>query len=169
VLAKETGEAADLLADLQLSIEPSKIAQVESEAKRLLTGLGFSELSMKKRVSSLSGGWKMRTSLAVALIQETDILILDEPTNFLDLLGILWLQRYLESLAESATSPTLILVSHDRDFISVCTDLLILRDKGITYFHGDLPTYESAQAEKKVHLTKLKEAQDKQKDHIQQT
>jgi ATPase subunit of ABC transporter with duplicated ATPase domains len=98
-----------------------------------------------------------------------DILILDEPTNFLDLLGIMWLQRYLTALGESTNAPTLILVSHDRDFISLCTDLLILRDKGIIGFHGDLPTYESAQAEKKIHLTKLKEAQDRQKDHIQQT
>ncbi|GAW26715.1 putative ABC transporter [Rosellinia necatrix] len=168
-LARETSEAADLLADLQLSIEPSRMAEVESRAKRLLTGLGFTEATMLKAVSSLSGGWRMRTSLASALLQDTDILILDEPTNFLDLLGILWLQRYLTALGESADAPTLILVSHDRDFISLCTDLLILRDKGIIYFHGDLPTYESAQAEKKIHLTKMKEAQDKQKDHIQQT
>ncbi|KAI1814591.1 ABC transporter [Poronia punctata] len=174
-LSKETSEAAEMLADLQLSIEPSKMAQVESEAKKLLRGLGFSdELAMQKPVSSLSGGWRMRMSLAVALalIQETDILILDEPTNFLDLLGILWLQRYLTSSLddkEKENPPTLILVSHDRDFISVCTDLLILKDRGITYFHGDLPTYEEARAEKKIHLTKVKEAQDKQKDHIQQT
>lgn len=158
-----------MLADLQLSIEPSKMAGVESRAKKLLTGLGFSEAAMLKPVSSLSGGWKMRTSLASTLLQETDILILDEPTNFLDLFGILWLQRYLTTLGESTNPPTLILVSHDRDFISLCTDLLILRDKGIIVFHGDLPTYESAQAEKKIHLTKLKEAQDRQKDHIQQT
>ncbi|TGJ79266.1 hypothetical protein E0Z10_g9504 [Xylaria hypoxylon] len=168
-LAKETSEAAEMLADLQLLVEPSKMADVESRAKKLLTGLGFSETTMLKPVSSLSGGWRMRASLASALLQETDILILDEPTNFLDLLGILWLQRYLMALEESADPPTLILVSHDRDFISLCTDLLILRNKGITYFHGDLPTYEAAQGEKKIHLTKLKEAQDKQKDHIQQT
>ncbi|KAI0548549.1 ABC transporter [Xylaria curta] len=168
-IAKETSEAAEMLADLQLSIEPSKMAEVESQAKKLLSGLGFTEAAMLKPVSSLSGGWRMRSSLAVALLQETDILILDEPTNFLDLLGILWLQRYLETLGESTDPPTLILVSHDRDFISLCTDLLILRDKNITYFHGDLPTYESAQAEKKIHLTKMKEAQDRQKDHIQQT
>jgi ATPase subunit of ABC transporter with duplicated ATPase domains len=158
-----------MLAELQLSIEPSKMAGVESQAKKLLAGLGFSETGIQKQVSSLSGGWMMRTSLAAALLQETDILILDEPTNFLDLLGILWLQRYLAALADSTDTPTLILVSHDRDFISVCTDLLIIRDKGITYFHGDLPTYEAAQVEKKVHLTRLKEAQDRQKDHIQQT
>ncbi|KAK5633207.1 hypothetical protein RRF57_008921 [Xylaria bambusicola] len=168
-LAKETSEAAELLADLQLQIEPSKIAEIEAHAKKLLTGLGFSESTMLKPVSSLSGGWRMRTALASALLQETDILILDEPTNFLDLLGILWLQRYLTTLGESADTPTLILVSHDRDFISLCTDLLILKAKGITYFHGDLPTYEEAQGEKKIYLTKMKEAQDKQKDHIQQT
>ncbi|KAI0409086.1 ABC transporter [Xylaria palmicola] len=168
-LARETAEAAEMLADLHLAIEPSKMAEVESRAKKLLTGLGFSETTMLKPVSTLSGGWKMRTALASALLQETDILILDEPTNFLDLLGILWLQRYLTTQGESTDAPTLILVSHDRDFISLCTDLVILRDKGITYFHGDLPTYESAQAEKKIHLTKLKEAKDRQKDHIQQT
>ncbi|KAI1273357.1 ABC transporter [Xylaria sp. FL0933] len=168
-LAKETSEAAEMLAELQLQVEPSKMAEVESRAKKLLTGLGFSEAGMGKPVSSLSGGWKMRTALAAALLQETDILILDEPTNFLDLLGILWLQRYLTALGESADAPTLIVVSHDRDFISLCTDLLILKAKGITYFHGDLPTYEEAQGEKKIHLTKMKEAQDRQKEHIQQT
>ncbi|KAI1754978.1 ABC transporter [Xylaria castorea] len=168
-LAKETSEAAEMLADLQLSIEPSKMAEVESRAKKLLSGLGFTESAMLKPVSSLSGGWRMRSSLAAALLQETDILILDEPTNFLDLLGILWLQRYLTTLGESTDPPTLILVSHDRDFTALCTDLLILRDKSITYFHGDLPTYESAQAEKKIHLTKMKDAQDRQRDHIQQT
>ncbi|KAL7628112.1 hypothetical protein AAE478_002309 [Parahypoxylon ruwenzoriense] len=169
-LAKETSEAADMLADLQLQVEPSKIAETESRAKKILTGLGFTEEYMKRPVSSLSGGWKMRTALAAALLQDTDILILDEPTNFLDLLGIIWLQRHLTALAESADPPTLILVSHDRDFISLCTDLLLIGgDKDLAYFHGDLPTYESARAEKKLHLSKMKEAQDRQKDHIQQT
>lgn len=124
---------------------------------------------MQKPVSSLSGGWKMRTALAASLLQETDILILDEPTNFLDLFGIMWLQQYLTSLADGADPPTLILVSHDRDFTSLCTDLLIIKDKGLTYFHGDLPMYESSRAEKKLYLTKMKEAKDKQKEHIQQT
>ncbi|XXG99023.1 hypothetical protein Hte_005357 [Hypoxylon texense] len=168
-LAKETNEAADMLAELQLQVEPSKLAEIESRAKKILTGLGFTETLISKPVSSLSGGWKMRTALAAALLQETDILILDEPTNFLDLLGIIWLQRHLTAVAESADPPTLILVSHDRDFISLCTDLLIIKDKELTYFHGDLPMYESSRAEKRVYLTKMKEAQDKQKEHIQQT
>ncbi len=168
-LSKETSEAADMLADLQLQVEPSKLAEVEAQAKKILAGLGFSDQYMQRLVSSLSGGWKMRTDLAAALLQDTDILILDEPTNFLDLLGIMWLQRHLISAAESTDPPTLILVSHDRDFISLCTDLLIIHDKDLVYFHGDLLTYEAAQAEKRIYLTKMKEAQDKQKEHIQQT
>jgi ATPase subunit of ABC transporter with duplicated ATPase domains len=111
----------------------------------------------------------MRASLATALLQETDILILDEPTNYLDLLGIIWLQKYLQMLEEAPDAPTLILVSHDRDFISLATDLLILRDKELTYFHGDLPTYEESQSERKQYLTKMKEAHDKQKTHMQET
>src|SRR5699024_11077905 len=91
------------------------------------------------------------------------------PTNFLDLLGIIWLQRYLGSLEDAEKPPTLILVSHDRDFIGLCTDLLILKDKQLTYFHGDLPTYESSQAERKLWLRKMKEAQNKQRAHIEKT
>ncbi|KAK3390254.1 putative transporter protein [Podospora didyma] len=171
-LQAETQEAVDMLAELQLQVEPSRLADIESQAKNILLGLGFSEAYLARPASSLSGGWQMRKALATCLLQsETDILILDEPTNFLDLLGILWLQRYLQSLSESEpdSSPTLILVSHDRDFVSLCTDLLILRDKSLSYFHGSLPTYEESQSERRVYLSKMKDAQDKQKAHIQDT
>ncbi|KAK0627647.1 ABC transporter [Immersiella caudata] len=169
-LQAEIQEAADMLAELQIQVEPSRLADIESRAKKILAGLGFTDAYLTRPASSLSGGWRMRKALATALLQETDILILDEPTNFLDLLGIIWLQRYLQSIAESSdTPPTLILVSHDRDFIGLCTDLLIIKDKDLVYFHGDLPTYEAAQSERRLHLTKMKEAQDKQKAHMQDT
>ncbi|KAL7938020.1 P-loop containing nucleoside triphosphate hydrolase protein [Trichoderma chlorosporum] len=168
-LQAETQEAADMLADLQSQIEPSRLAQIEVQARSILTGLGFTEAYMEKPLSSLSGGWHMRTALASALLQEADILILDEPTNFLDLLGIVWLQRYLQALADKEKPPTLILVSHDRDFVSLCTDLLILKDKQLTYFHGDIQTYERSQSERRQWLIKMKEAQDKQKAHIEKT
>lgn len=168
-LQTETQEAADMLADLQSQIEPSRLAQIEVEARKILTGLGFTEAYLAKPLSSLSGGWHMRAALSSALLQEADILILDEPTNFLDLLGIVWLQRYLQSLADKEKPPTLILVSHDRDFVSLCTDLLILKDKQLTYFHGDIQTYERSQSERRQWLIKMKEAQDKQKAHIEKT
>ncbi|KAI6769289.1 hypothetical protein HG531_010393 [Fusarium graminearum] len=168
-LQAETQEAVDMLADLQLQMGPTRVSEIESKTKRILIGLGFSEALIQKPISSLSGGWHMRASLATALVQETDILILDEPTNFLDLLGIIWLQRYLQGLQDAGNPPTLILVSHDRDFTSLCTDLLILKDKQLTYFHGDLPTYEESQSERKQWLTAMKEAQDKQKAHIEKS
>lgn len=168
-LQTETQEAADMLAELQLQVEPTRLAEIESRAKAILTGLGFSDAYMARPIASLSGGWHMRAALATALLQETDILILDEPTNFLDLLGIMWLQRFLQGLDETDKPPTLILVSHDRDFAGLCTDLLILKDKDLTYFHGDLPTYETSQSERKQWLTKMKEAQDKQKAHIEKS
>lgn len=168
-LQAETQEAADMLADLQIQVEPSRIAQVETRAKSILTGLGFSEDRMGKPISSMSGGWHMRAALATALLQDADILILDEPTNFLDLLGIVWLQKYLQHVAEGDKPPTVIIVSHDRDFISVCTDLMLLKEKQLTYFHGDLPTYESSQAERKLWLKKMKSAQAKQRAHMEKS
>ena len=113
----------------------------------------------------------MRTNLASALLQPTDILILDEPTNFLDLLGIIWLQRFLLQLRESGPNPpTVVLVSHDRDFINtVCQELIILRDHQLTYFRGDLNTYDASIRDKKLYLGRMRDAQEKQKAHIQQT
>jgi ATPase subunit of ABC transporter with duplicated ATPase domains len=94
----------------------------------------------------------MRTNLASALLQPTDILILDEPTNFLDLLGIIWLQRFLLQLRETGPNPpTVVLVSHDRDFINtVCQELIILRDHELTYFRGDLNTHDASIRDKKI-------------------
>lgn len=90
-----------------------KLGDVEGKARSILKGLGFTESMMEKSFSSLSGGWRMRGMLAGVLIAESDIMILDEPTNFLDLIGIIWLEKYLIDLREKKSN-TVILVSHDR-------------------------------------------------------
>ncbi|KAN0105834.1 P-loop containing nucleoside triphosphate hydrolase protein [Hyaloscypha variabilis] len=170
-IKEETHQASDLLAELQSQLEPGKIADIEVKARSILSGLGFPKANFDKKVSTLSGGWKMRTNLASALLQPTDILILDEPTNFLDLLGIIWLQKFLLQLRETGPNPpTVALVSHDRDFINtVCQELIILRDHELTYFRGDLTTYDSSIRDKKLYLGRMREAQEKQKAHMQQT
>ncbi|KAG5919414.1 hypothetical protein E4U42_006528 [Claviceps africana] len=168
-LQLETQEAADMLANLQFQIEPTRLTQVDTRAKSILGGLGFSRDRMAQPIASMSGGWHMRAALATTLLQDADILILDEPTNFLDLLGIIWLQRYLQHVAQGDRPPTVIIVSHDRDFISICTDLMIIKDKQLSYFHGDLPTYEASQTERKLWLRKIKAAQDKQRAHIEKS
>ncbi|KAF7913965.1 uncharacterized protein EAF01_000371 [Botrytis porri] len=167
---EETDLAAELLAELQLQLEPTRLADIESKAQSILSGLGFPKANLDKPVNTLSGGWKMRTNLASVLLQPTDILILDEPTNFLDLLGIIWLQKYLETLKEPTTPPTIVIVSHDRDFITATSqELIILRSQALTYFRGSLSTYESTIREKTLYLTRMRDAQEKQKSHIQQT
>ena len=171
-MKEETHAASDLLVELQSQLEPARIADIEARARSILSGLGFPKTNLEKPVSTLSGGWKMRTKLAGVLLQSSDILILDEPTNFLDLLGIIWLQRFLIQLRETggANAPTVVLVSHDRDFINtVCQELIILRDHTLTYFRGDLTSYDESMREKKLYLGRMKDAQDKQKSHMQQT
>ncbi|KAI9645336.1 hypothetical protein NHQ30_006072 [Ciborinia camelliae] len=170
-IKEETDLAAGLLAELQLQLEPTRIADIEAKARGILAGLGFPRAHLGKPVNTLSGGWGMRTSLASILLQSTDILILDEPTNFLDLLGTIWLQKYIESLKDSTPNPpTIIIVSHDRDFITAtCQELIILRSETLTYFRGSLSTYESSIREKTLYLTRMRDAQEKQKSHMQQT
>jgi len=171
IVKEETHAASDLLAELQSQLEPARIADIEAKARSILAGLGFPKANLEKRVSTLSGGWRMRTNLASVLLQPTDILILDEPTNFLDLLGIIWLQRFLLQLRETGPNPpTVVLVSHDRDFINtVCQELIILRDHELTYFRGDLNAYDASIRDTKLYLGRMKDAQEKQKTHIKQT
>lgn len=170
-IKEETQAASDLLVELQSQLEPARIADIENKARNILSGLGFPKANFEKAVSTLSGGWRMRTNLASVLLQPTDILILDEPTNFLDLLGIIWLQNFLLKLPESSPNPpTVVLVSHDRDFVNaVCQELIILRDQELTYFRGDLVSFDASIRDKKLYLGRMKEAQDKQKAHMQQT
>lgn len=144
-----------------------KLADMEKEARRILLGLGFKEESLGKKVSTLSGGWRMRCMLASVLIQKPDIMILDEPTNFLDLLGVVWLENYLQRLRDNSQT-TILLVSHDRDFINaVCEEIVILRDQKLNYFRGNLAAYEEDFEAQKLYLGRMKEAQERQKAHME--
>jgi ATPase subunit of ABC transporter with duplicated ATPase domains len=99
------------------------------------------------------------------LCQSPDLLLLDEPTNFLDLPSIIWLERYIQELSANTT---VLVVSHDRSFgDSVAEELLVLRNQTLERFKGNLSTYESERLKTYRHLTRLKDAQDKQKKHIQ--
>jgi ATP-binding cassette subfamily F protein 3 len=92
----------------------------ESRAAQILSGLQFTPEMQSGPTSALSGGWRMRVSLAAALFIEPDLLLLDEPTNHLDLEAVLWLESYLNTYKH-----TLVVVSHDRGFLNeVCTDII---------------------------------------------
>ncbi|OOQ82838.1 putative ABC transporter [Penicillium brasilianum] len=163
----DTQAAVETLQTLQSQLEDMNLADMEKEARRILLGLGFKEENLEKKVSTLSGGWRMRCMLASVLVQSPDIMILDEPTNFLDLLGVVWLENYLQQLRETSET-TILLVSHDRDFINaVCEEIVILRDQKLTYFRGNLAAYEQDFEEQKLYWGRMKESQERQIAHME--
>jgi ATPase subunit of ABC transporter with duplicated ATPase domains len=107
--------------------------------------------------------------LAGVLTQTADIMILDEPTNFLDLLGVIWLETYLKQLREDSTK-TVVLVSHDRAFLdAICEEIVILKDQTLEYFRGNVSAYEADLKSKRLYWGRMKEAQDHQKSHMEAT
>ncbi|GAQ10335.1 ABC transporter F family member 3 [Aspergillus lentulus] len=168
-LKAETQAAMDTLQELQSQFEVMKLVDIEKQARQILIGLGFDGAMLSKPFLTLSGGWRMRCLLASVLIQNPDIMILDEPTNFLDLLGVIWLENYLQRLRDSSQT-TIVLVSHDRDFVNaVCEEIVILRDQKLTYFRGNLSAYEKDFEAQKLYWGRMKEAQERQIAHMEAT
>lgn len=146
-----------------------KLAIYESEevlranAVKILAGLGFSQEMQNGPVTTLSGGWRIRASLAAALLIKPNILLLDEPTNHLDLPTVLWLQRYLSQL----DGVTLVTVSHNRAFLNAVADeIIIVKNTHLEYFVGNYDEYVTDHAEKQAHLASKAEAVEKKKEAI---
>jgi ATP-binding cassette, subfamily F, member 3 len=110
---------------------------MESRAREILAGLGFSQKQLGSPVSALSGGWAMRLALARLLLSAPDALLLDEPTNHLDLDSLLWLEEYLLSARQC-----MIIISHDRAFLNrLVTRILELERGRLTDFSGNYDYY----------------------------
>jgi len=118
---------------------------LEARARKVLSGLGFSDQDMERQVDEMSGGWAMRVALARILLAEPDLILLDEPTNHLDLDSLVWLEEYLVQ-----TPSSLMLVSHDRVFLdNVVHSLLELENGRMTSYSGDFQHYLE-EKEKKI-------------------
>ncbi len=117
---------------------------IDSRAKILLHGLGFSEDEILKPVKEFSGGWRMRLNLAQALIYKSDILLLDEPTNHLDLDTIIFLENYLKNY-----EGTILCISHDRDFLDTfCSHIMHFEANRLVMYTGNYSDYERLRAER---------------------
>jgi ATPase subunit of ABC transporter with duplicated ATPase domains len=115
---------------------------LEAQAREVLHGLGFEDDQIDSDVGNLSGGWKMRVSMAQVLLGKPDILLMDEPTNHLDIGSILWLEHFLKD-----ARCTLLITSHDRDFLNRVVDRIVEIDRGEVFIYkGDYDNYERERA-----------------------
>ena len=134
-----------------------------SKASQLMAGLGFFEHQSQLDVSSFSGGWRMRLNLARTLMSRSDLLLLDEPTNHLDLDAILWLEDWLK-----AYEGTLILISHDRDFLDAVTDhILHIENQELILYTGNYSTFERTRSERLAQQQQAYEKQLETRAHLQ--
>src|SRR3981189_1277281 len=115
---------------------------LEGRAREVLAGLGFSQEMMDGDVGALSGGWKMRVALGRILLMRPDAMLLDEPSNHLDLEGLIWLEGFLKGY-EGA----LMMTSHDREFMNrVVTKVVEIDGGSLTAYSGNYEFYAQQRA-----------------------
>ncbi|MBY0305409.1 MAG: glycosyl transferase family 1 [Sphingomonas sp. 28-62-20] len=174
VLEADTERAA-LFAEAEHCVDPDRVAELyerleaidaytaEARAARILVGLGFDEEMQQRPLDSYSGGWKMRVALAALLFSEPDLLLLDEPSNHLDLEATLWLESFLK-----AYPGMMVVISHERDLLNnVVDNILHLEGGKTTLYAGGYDAFERQRAERAAQLAAAKASQDAQRAKLQ--
>jgi ATPase subunit of ABC transporter with duplicated ATPase domains len=140
--ADEMDELVERFGHVQARFDELGGYGLESRAREILAGLGFTPEMMDGDVGSLSGGWKMRVALARILLMAPDALLLDEPSNHLDLESIIWLEQFLR-----AYPGAILMTSHDKEFMNRVVEKIIEIDGGeLTSYSGDYDFYERERA-----------------------
>ena len=149
--------------ELQTRFEHLGGYDIETRVKVALGGLGFTTEEFQKPFASFSGGWRMRAELSRVLASKPDLLLLDEPSNYLDLPAVDWLQKFLK-----AYDGTLMLISHDRYLLRTLTSIIVEVDAGTaTRYEGDLDWYLREREVRYEHLKAAKENQDHHREQLQ--
>ena len=152
-----------LYGELQTKFEHLGGYDIETRVKVALGGLGFATDEFNKPFRSFSGGWRMRAELSRVLASKPDLLLLDEPSNYLDLPAVDWLQKFLK-----AYDGTLMLISHDRFLLRTLTSVTVEVDAGgVTRYEGDLDYYLREREVRYQHLVAAKENQDHHREQLQ--
>lgn len=129
----------------------------EAEVEKALRGLGFKRSDLHRQTSEFSGGWRMRIELAKLLLQKPDLILLDEPTNHVDIESVIWLEDFLLNKAKAV-----IVISHDRKFIDNITNRTIEVTMGRIYdYKANYSHYLQLRADRRSHQIKAYEEQQK--------
>ncbi|MDA9355188.1 ATP-binding cassette domain-containing protein [Amylibacter sp.] len=174
VLSADT-ERTELLKEAETASDPNRIADIhgrlsdidaysaEARAASILSGLGFSSAAQARPCHEFSGGWRMRVALAGVLFAQPDILMLDEPTNYLDLEGTIWLETYLKKYPHS-----ILIISHDRQLLNTSVNAILhLTDKQLTLYQGNYDTFDSVRRAKLAEQDAMARKQQATREHLQ--
>ncbi|KAF8575906.1 P-loop containing nucleoside triphosphate hydrolase protein [Ramaria rubella] len=149
-------EVHERLADMEAETGPARAAA-------LLAGLGFSEADQQRPTRAFSGGWRMRLALARALFVKPHLLLLDEPSNHIDLNALAWLEDYLQTWPG-----TILVVSHDRAFLdAVATDIVHQHSNRLDYYKGNFTQFYATKSERDRNMRKEYETQVVYRQHLQ--
>lgn len=166
-LSDATGETKEetLLEELhflQESLVFGGYYEREKEIDTILTGLGFSPDSFTKKTEEFSGGWQMRIALATILLEKPNIMLLDEPTNYLDIEARRWLENFLNRFTGGV-----VIVSHDRFFLDIiCNEVIELFSGKLNRYKGNYSNYEKT---RKAELASLVDRYGRQQEEIEKT
>lgn len=145
--------------ETQLEFEQRGGYDLDSRAKEILTGLGIGPGDYDRKTETFSGGWKMRIALAKILILNPDVLLMDEPTNYLDMESIIWLEQWLIDFKGA-----LVMTSHDREFMNrIVKKIVEVAAKNITAYSGN---YDYYLREREIRKDQLLAAHQKQQDML---
>ena len=174
VLSADTERTA-LLEEAEVATDPNRIADIhgrladidaysaEARAASILSGLGFSSIAQDRPCHEFSGGWRMRVALAGVLFAQPDILMLYEPTNYLDLEGTIWLETYLKKYPHSV-----LIISHDRQLLNTSVNAILhLTDKQLTLYQGNYDTFDSVRRAKLAEQEAMARKQQATREHLQ--
>ena len=174
VLSADTERTA-LLEEAEVATDPNRIADIhgrladidaysaEARAASILSGIGFSSIAQDRPCHEFSGGWRMRVALAGVLFAQPDILMLDEPTNYLDLEGTIWLETYLKKYPHSV-----LIISHDRQLLNTSVNAILhLTDKQLTLYQGNYDTFDSVRRAKLAEQEAMARKQQATREHLQ--
>jgi len=154
---------AERLADIHERLNAIDAHAAPARAAKILVGLGFDEEMQARPLDSFSGGWRMRVALAALLFSDPDLLLLDEPSNHLDLEATLWLESFLK-----AYRGTMLVVSHERDLLNNVVDHVLHLDHGqTTLYQGGYDAFERQRSERMAQAEATREKQLAQRAKLQ--
>jgi ATPase subunit of ABC transporter with duplicated ATPase domains len=140
--APDYDDVIDRYGEVQARFQEGGGYDLESRARAILAGLGFSAAEMDGPIGALSGGWRMRVQLARMLLARPDLLLLDEPTNYLDIESIVWLEQWLRDYPGA-----ILMTCHDRDVMNRVVRKVVEIDGGrMRTYVGDYDNYEKMRA-----------------------